>query len=117
MTAINGNPLTSMLNGAFGKFDRNGDGKINGDEVSAFDEMLRPGVPTDGMGRPKFNYSDRMDQDGDSAVTREEMSSATVLMPANLTDTNFSRMVSYLQDQNTKEAFLAASILMDNGDV
>ncbi len=114
MTTINGNPLTSMLNSAFGKFDRNSDGKINGDELGAFDAMLKPGVPTDGMGRPIFDYSDRMDRDGDGAVTKEEMSSTTVLMPANLTDTNFSRMISYLQDQDTKEASLAASILMEN---
>lgn len=111
MSTVSTNPLAAMLNSAFDKFDRNGDGKLNSDEFASFNEILKPGTATDALGRPMINYEENMDQDGDQSVTKDEMDSTTVLMPASLTDSNFSQMISYLKDQTSKQASLAASML------
>ena len=40
MTTINNaSPLSQMLNNAFGKFDKDGDGKLNSDEFKTFNEI------------------------------------------------------------------------------
>lgn len=99
MSTISNNPLASMLNSAFDKFDRNGDGKLNRAEFESFNEILKPGTATDDLGRPLVNYEENMDQNGDDSVTKDEMNSTTVLMPASLTDSSFSQMISTLKSR------------------
>ncbi len=81
MTSINNtNPLSQMLNNAFAKLDRNGDGKLNSDEFKTFNEILKPGVATDEQGKPTIDYSERMDHDGDGMVSQNEMNTTGLLM-------------------------------------
>lgn len=71
-----------MLNNAFGKFDKDGDGKLNSDEFKTLNEILKPGIATDEQGKPTVDYSERMDHDGDGLVSQDEMNTKGVLMLA-----------------------------------
>ncbi|MCW0001006.1 hypothetical protein OE766_22490 [Pararhizobium sp. YC-54] len=73
LTSINNaNPLSQMLNNAFAKFDKDGDGK--------------PGIANDEQGKPTVDYSERMDPDGDGLVSQDEMNTTGLLKPAALCD-------------------------------
>ena len=112
MTSIgSSNPLAGMLNNAFSKFDRNGDGKLNAEEFKNFNEILKPGIAVDKDGRPTVDYSMRMERDGDTMITRDEMNSTGVLMPAKLTDDSLEAMFNYLLSKGDSSALAAAATL------
>jgi len=106
------NPLIRMLDSAFSKFDQNKDGKLNTAEFNTFSELLKPGIAVDETGKPKVDYSSKMDLDGDHEITREEMHATTVLMPASLTDPSLTMMLNYLNGlQDDPNAAAAAALL------
>lgn len=112
MTSVgSSNPLAGMLNNAFSKFDRNGDGKLNGEEFRNFNEILKPGIALDKDGRPTVDYSRVMDQDADTMITRDEMNATGVLMPAKLTDDSLGAMFTYLLTKADSSALAAAAVL------
>jgi Ca2+-binding EF-hand superfamily protein len=114
MTTIgNSNPLSGMLNNAFAKFDKDGDGKLNGDEFKRFNEILNPGIAVDETGAPTVDYRERMDHNADGAISQEEMSTTGVLMPATLTDPSLKSMLYYLSLQTDPSAVEAAAILRE----
>jgi Ca2+-binding EF-hand superfamily protein len=116
MTTIgNSNPLSGMLNNAFAKFDKDGDGKLNGEEFKKFNEILKPGIAVDETGAPTVDYSERMDHNSDGAISQEEMSTTGVLMPATLTDPSLKSMLNYLSQQTDPLALEAAAILREAG--
>jgi hypothetical protein len=100
-----------MLNNAFSKFDRNGDGKLNAEEFRSFNEILKPGIAVDDDGRPTIDYGRAMDRNADKLITRDEMNATGVLMPAKLTDISLEAMFSYLLSKGDPTALAAAAIL------
>lgn len=110
------NPLTGMLNNAFSKFDRNGDGKLNAEEFRNFNEVLKPGIALDKDERPTVDYSTAMDRDADTMITRDEMNSTGVLMPAKLTDDSLEAMFNYLLAKADSSALAAAAALKPEPD-
>jgi hypothetical protein len=115
MTSIdNSNPLGKMLNNAFAKFDKDGDGKLNADEFKKFNEILKPSIAVDDTGQPTVDYIERMDHDGDGQVSQDEMNTTGVLMPAGLTDPNFRSMLDYLHLKGDPLALEAAALLEDD---
>jgi Ca2+-binding EF-hand superfamily protein len=110
------NPLAGMLNNAFSKFDRNGDGKLNAEEFRNFNEILKPGIALDKDGRPTIDYSTAMDRDADTMITRDEMNSTGVLMPAKLTDDSLQAMFNYLLAKADSSALAAAAALKPEPD-
>ena len=115
MTTVGGaNPLARMLDNAFGKFDRDKDGKLDGTEFQSFYEVLKAGVALDDKGRPTVSaqdYRDRMDTNSDGGVTLSEMRGTGVLMPADLTDESMKSMLDHLFAQTTANALAAAQQL------
>jgi Ca2+-binding EF-hand superfamily protein len=105
------NPLAGMLNNAFSKFDRNGDGKLNAEEFRSFNEILKPGIAVDDDGRPTIDYGTAMDRNADKLITRDEMNATGVLMPAKLTDNSLEAMFNYLLSKGDPTALAAAAIL------
>ena len=117
MTAVgSSNPLAGMLNNAFSKFDRNGDGKLNAEEFRSFNEILKPGIAVDKEGRATIDYSTGMDRDADKMITRDEMNATGVLMPAKLTDDSLEAMFNYLLSKGDPSALTAAVILKPEPD-
>ena len=117
MTTINNaSPLSQMLNNAFGKFDKDGDGKLNSDEFKTFNEILKPGIATDEQGKPTVDYSERMDHDSDGLVSQDEMNSTGLLMPADLCDPSLNSMLDYLLLKADPLAVEAASLLKEEAD-
>ena len=117
MTTINNaSPLSQMLNKAFEKFDRDGDGKLNADEFKKFNEILKPGIAVDKEGKPTIDYSERMDHDGDKLISQDEMNSTPLLMPADLCDPSLKSMLDYLLLKNDPLAIEAASLLKDDDE-
>lgn len=110
------NSLAGMLNNAFSKFDRNGDGKLNAEEFRNFNEVLKPGIALDKDGRPTVDYSTAMDRDADTMITRDEMNSTGVLMPAKLTDDSLEAMFNYLLAKADSSALAAAAALKPEPD-
>jgi Ca2+-binding EF-hand superfamily protein len=111
--------LSQMLNNAFTKFDRDGDDKLNSEEFANFNEVLKPGLKLDDKGNPTVDMNEKMDHDRDGFVSRDEMDSTGVLMPANLTDSTLKSMLDYLHLQVDPAALQAAAILegdFDNAD-
>jgi Ca2+-binding EF-hand superfamily protein len=111
------NPLSSMLDNAFTKFDRNKDGKLDTEEFRPFYEILKPGIALDKDKKPTISeqeYQGRMDHNSDGGVTRTEMQSTGVLMPASLTDDSLNSMMQYLLKQQIASAQAAAGILAEN---
>ncbi|CAN7734043.1 EF-hand domain-containing protein [Neorhizobium sp. LjRoot104] len=104
-----------MLNKAFEKFDRDGDGKLNSDEFKTFNEILRPGIAIDGQGKPTVDYGERMDHDGDGLVSLGEMNSTGVLTPAVHCDPSLKSMPDYLLLKADPLAIEAATLLPDEG--
>jgi Ca2+-binding EF-hand superfamily protein len=113
-TIPKGNALSSMLDKAFLKFDKNGDGKLDQSEFAGFNEILKPGNALDDNGKPKTDYSKLMDKNGDGSITQDEMDHTGVLMPASLTSDNFANMVSYLKAEGTTASLDAAALLFDD---
>jgi Ca2+-binding EF-hand superfamily protein len=112
MTAVNGsNPLATMLNNAFTRFDRDRDGKLNHEEFNAFNEILKPGIAVSEDGEPTVDYSQAMDRDADKMITQEEMNSTGVLMPARLTDDSLEAILNHLLLDGGKSALAAAALL------
>jgi Ca2+-binding EF-hand superfamily protein len=105
-----------MLNNAFSKFDRNGDGKLNAEEFRNFNEILKPGVALDKDGRPTVDYSTVMDRDADTTITRDEMNATGVLMPAKLTDDSLEAMFNYLLAKADSSALATAAALQPEPD-
>jgi Ca2+-binding EF-hand superfamily protein len=105
-----------MLNNAFSKFDRNGDGKLNAEEFRNFNEILKPGIALDKDGRPTIDYSTAMDRDADTMITRDEMNSTGVLMPGKLTDVSLEPMFNYLLAKAGSSALAAAAALKPEPD-
>ncbi len=118
MTTINNaSPLSQMLNKAFEKLDRDGDGKLNSEEFKTFNEILKPGIATDDHGTPTIDYSEPMDHDGDGLVSQDEMNSTGLLMPAELCDPSLKSMLDYLLLKVDPSAIEAAALLKDEDDV
>jgi hypothetical protein len=115
MTTVN--PLSTMLDTAFTKFDRNKDGKLDTTEFQSFYEILKPGIAVDENNKPKISVDaefKRMDHNGDGGVIREEMQTTGILMPAKLSsDGSLNAMLEYLQQQTSESALMAAKLLMD----
>lgn len=115
MTTVN--PLSTMLDIAFTKFDRNKDSKLDTTEFQHFYEILKPGIAVDKDNKPLVSAGDefkRMDHNGDGGVTRKEMQTTGVVMPAELSsDGSLDAMLEYLQQQASESALMAAKILMD----
>ncbi|VVE18877.1 hypothetical protein PAQ31011_03043 [Pandoraea aquatica] len=113
MTAAN--PLSTLLSTAFTKFDLNKDGKLDASEFSSFYEILKPGIAVDKGGNPTISEQDyfaRMDHNGDGGVTRDEMLSTGVLMPADMTNNgSVEALLAFLQKQVTSSAARAAALL------
>ncbi|CAN7531090.1 hypothetical protein LJR098_004983 [Rhizobium sp. LjRoot98] len=109
-------PLSQMLNNAFGKFERDGDGKLNSDEFKTFNEILKPGIDTDEQGKPTIDYSERMEHDGDGLISQDEMNSKGVLMPADLSDPSLKSVLAYLLLKADPLAIEAAALLKNEGD-
>ncbi|NKL63928.1 hypothetical protein GFM09_21515 [Rhizobium leguminosarum bv. viciae] len=108
--------LSQMLNNAFTKFDRDGDDRLNSEEFSNFNEVLKPGLKLDDRGIPTVDMNAKMDPDGDGFIDRAEMGSTGVLMPANLTDSTLKSMLDYLHLQVDPAALQAAAILEEGSD-
>lgn len=113
----NSTPLSQMLNNAFAKFDRDGDGKLNADEFNEFNEILKPGIAIDDSGKPTINYNKRMDHDDDGMISQEEMNTTGLLMPADLCDPSLKSMLNYLRLKDDSLALEAAAILDGDADV
>ncbi|MGA0610842.1 EF-hand domain-containing protein [Caldimonas sp. KR1-144] len=116
MTSAVGGPssLPSMLGKAFDKIDVDSDRRMSRDEFKAFYEILKPGIATDEDGRHLVSEAasfERMDHDRDGSITREEMVSTGVLMPAELCDDSLAAMMSYLRTRGTESADAAACLL------
>jgi Ca2+-binding EF-hand superfamily protein len=115
MSSVNtDNSLSVMLDKAFGKFDRNQDNKLDGEEYKSFYEVLRPGIAIGNDDKPTISgdeYFQRMDHDADGGVTRDEMQTTGVLMPADLCDESLDAMIAWLEQQSTTAAALAARYL------
>lgn len=110
------NPIASMLDKAFSKFDRNKDEKLDATEFQSLYEMLRTGIAVDQSdGHPLISdaaYFNRMDQNADGGVTRAEMQSTSMLIPAELSaDGSLDAMIEFLRTQATAAALLAAQYL------
>nr|WP_299501613.1 EF-hand domain-containing protein [uncultured Rhizobium sp.] len=117
MTTINNaSPLSQMLNNAFGKFDKDGDGKLNSDEFKTFNEILKPGIATDEQGKPTVDYSERMDHDSDGLVSQDEMNTTGLLMPADLCDPSLKSMLDFLLIKADPSAIEAARLLEKETD-
>lgn len=115
-TGAKPNVVTALLDKAFAKFDQNGDGSLDSSEFAKFNEILKPGIAVDGLGRPTVDYDQKMDQNSDGKVTKEEVESTPVIMPASLSGSDsFGSLISYLKMQDTPEALEAASLLGDQG--
>ncbi|ASP99397.1 hypothetical protein CN065_14095 [Sinorhizobium meliloti] len=110
-SATDTSPLSQMLNKAFAKFDRDGDGKLKSDELDNFDQLLRPGVALDDNGRPTVDMKQKLDHNGDGAVDQGEMNSTGILMPADLSSTDFTSLLGYLHAKTDPAALQAAAIL------
>ncbi len=102
-----------MLNNAFSKFDRDGDNKLNSEEFRTFNEILKPGIAVDKNDRPTVDYSKTMDFNSDGLVTRDEMNSTGILMPARLTDDSLKMILNYLSLKEDPSAIAAAAILKE----
>lgn len=107
------NPLAAMLGKAFDKFDQNKDGKLDTAEFASFDEILKPGNAMGSDGKPRTDFSKKMDRNSDGSITKQEMDDTTVLMPASLTGDTFGSLVSYLNLQGTTQSLDAAALLGD----
>lgn len=117
MTSIgHSTPLSQMLNNAFAKFDRDGDGKLNADEFKTFNEILKPGIAVDDSGKPTVDYGERMDHDGDGMVSQDEMNTTGLVMPADLCDPSLKSMLDYLHLSQDPLALEAAAILAEITD-
>jgi hypothetical protein len=107
-------PLASMLGNAFDKLDQDQDKNLDRSEFKALYEMLKPGIAEDRNGVKQFSAEaefDRMDHNADGRVSKDEMSTTGVLMPADLTDDSLNAMIKYLNALNTVQAKSAASLL------
>ena len=118
MTTIN--PLATMLGTAFDKLDRNKDGKLGRGEFNMFYEVLKPGVPHDKENRPLVTASDlfkRMDANSDDSVTKSEVLSTGVIMPAELSsDGSIDALLQYLRQLESGTAAEAAALLAAKED-
>lgn len=107
------NTLSTMLDKAFLKFDRNSDGNLDDKEYASFNEILKPGTAMDANGKPLVDYHSRIDVNSDCKISRDEVDNAPVLMPADLTSESLSSMISYLTLKGDPDAMAAAEILKD----
>ena len=118
MTTIN--PLANFLNTVFTKMDRNKDGRLDFNEYQSFYEVLKPGLPVDEDGNTTVTANDcfmRMDANRDDGVTRTEVQTTGVIMPAALcSDGSLEAMIEYLTLQISESAAIAASMLMAKDD-
>jgi len=105
-----------MLNNAFTRFDRDRDGTLNSDEFKAFNEILKPGIAVSEDGHPTVDYSQVMDRNANKMITRDEMNSTGVLMPARLTDDNLEAILNHLLLDGGKSALAAASLLKSGAE-
>lgn len=115
MSSVNlDNPLSLMLDKAFSKIDSNHDNTLDAQEYKSFYEVLRAGIAVDKNEQPVISgqdYFQRMDHNGDGGVTRDEMQTTTVIMPADLCDTSLNAMIDWLKNQKTASALLAVQFL------
>lgn len=117
MTSINNTThLSQMLNNAFAKFDRDGNGELDSDEFRAFNEILKPGIAADEQGDPTVDYSERMGHDGDGMVSQNEINTTGLLMPAALCDPSLKSMLDDLLLRADPSALEAAALLKDEAD-
>lgn len=107
MEIMNGaDPVSKLLDSAFTRVDRNQDGKLNADEYKSFYEVLKAGVAIDESGAPQIteqDYRGRMDSNSDGEVTRSEMHSVGVLMPADYTENSLEITLRKLIDQTIQK--------------
>lgn len=106
--------MSTMLDNAFARIDRNQDKKLDAEEYKSFYEILRNGIAIDNSGKPvtsEKQFFERMDHNGDGDVTSEEMHSTPFLMRADLCDPSLDNMIAWLREQSTEAAALAAQLL------
>ena len=117
MTSVTSkNPLSTMLDNDFSKFDRNNDDALDSEEFQSFNEILKPGIALDANGKPTTDYSIRMDHNSDCMITRQEMETTGVLMPASLTDPTLGKMWDYLSARTDDPAAQAAAAILKEND-
>lgn len=115
------NALGQLLDKAFTKIDRNQDNNLDSGEFRSFYEVLRPGL-VDENNNANVSVNDmfqKMDHNDDGLVSRNEMATTTVAIPAVITpDESLDLMIKYLQEQGTASASLTAKYLSeaDPGD-
>lgn len=106
--------MSTMLENAFTRIDRNQDKKLDAEEYKSFYEILRNGIAMDKDNQPVITdkqFFERMDHNGDGGVTSEEMHSTPFLMRADLCDPSLDNMIAWLREQSTEAATLAAQLL------
>jgi Ca2+-binding EF-hand superfamily protein len=115
MTTINAsNPLANMLNNTFDKLDQDQSASLDRGEFKSLYEVLKPGIAADKDGKLLIGEDEeflRMDHNADGQVSRTEMQSTGVLMPAKLTDDSLGSMIEYLKLLDTFSAKSAVALL------
>ena len=115
MTTINSsNPLKNMLDNTFDKLDQDQNKSLDRSEFKAMYEVLKAGIAVDRKGQPKVSEEAefaRMDHNGDGLISKTEMQTTDVLMPAALTDESLNAMIAHLRLLGTADAANAASLL------
>lgn len=113
------NPLTRMLGNAFDRLDQDNNGGLDRSDFHSMYELLKPGIAVDVAGKPQFTENDefqRMDHNADGQVSKEELQTTGVLMPATLTDDSLTAMIAYLHQLDTLSAKTAAAQLATAGE-
>jgi len=93
-----------MLGNAFDKLDQDRSGGLDRSEFKAMYEVLKPGLAEDEDGKKTVSQSEefsKMDHNSDGQVSKDEMQTTGVLMPADLTDDSLTSMIKYLNLLNT----------------
>ena len=106
--------MNAMLDNVFTRIDRNQDKKLDAEEYKSFYEVLRNGIAMGNDNKPVVSekeFFERMDHNGDGGVSNEEMHSTTFLMRADLCDPSLDNMITWLREQSTEAATLAAQLL------
>lgn len=108
------NPLQRMMDNVFTKVDKDSSGALDHKEFGAMYEVLKAGIAVNRDGTPKISEGqefDRMDRNSDGKVTRDEMQTTGVLMPASLTDPSLEAIIGYLKLNKSAASQSTAALL------